>query len=126
MIIRQLNCSLLFIAIGPAPQRPQTAASINSANASAVTSRNVTPTPYHTHPSINPQSPPANSSNSHLLLPEQISDGPSGGSGSSIRTMDTGSTAVGIASSMNILQRQAEELAKWLDAELANFEFSSS
>lgn len=135
MVIRQLNCSLLFIAIGPAPsQRPQTSASISSTNVSAISSsRTVTPTPYHTHPPLlSSQSSPPNASNSQAYLSEYVHDGTASGGGaiergggSSIRTSDTRSTSMGIAASMAVLQRQAEELAKWLNEELANFEFTS-
>lgn len=125
MVIRQLRCSLLFIVVGPSPpQRPQTAASITSTNTTAVnSSRNITPTPYHTHHPTDPQS---------SAPPDHTIDGLLAGigdrvGGSSIRTTDTRPTSsMGIATSMVILQRHAEELGNWLDGELANFELTAA
>lgn len=113
MVIRQLKCSLLFIAIGPGPQRPPTASSITCMSTNA--SRDVTPTPYHD------SSLPAMASDLRIHSYENFRDG-----GSSIRTSETLSSSLGVATSMAIVQKQSEELGKWLDTELANFELTPS
>lgn len=126
MVIRQLHCSLLFIAIGSTPnQRPQTStASIISTDVSGTaSSRTVTPTPYHP-PLTNPQSPPPPNFSREL---EQANGIGGGGAdhvgGGSVHTIDTRSST-GIGTSMTTIQRHTEELGKWLDAELAGFELT--
>jgi hypothetical protein len=108
MVIRQLSCGLLFVAIGSSPS-----VSSPRPNSHTLPGR----TSSHTSP---PSSPPAVNGDEYTEGSTLVGMGSASASeAGSVRSI--GGTRIGIMG----LRRQADEVGKWLDGQLEGFALSS-